>query len=76
MKKRILRSCVGLIIISAFTLQACEFIETCGECELVTDDGTEVTYGTPIPLCGDQYLERLNSTPTTIGGVTTYWNCY
>jgi hypothetical protein len=76
MKKRILRSFVGLIILAAFTLPACEFIEDCGTCELVTDDGTEVTTGTPLLYCGDQYQERLNSTPTTVGSVTTYWNCY
>lgn len=76
MKKRILRSCVGLIILTAFTLTACEFLEDCGQCETVTYDGTETTYGTPLLFCGDAYQERLNSTPITIGGVTTSWNCY
>ncbi len=76
MKKRIQRSFVGLIVLGAFTLPACEFLEDCGTCELVTVDGGETTTGTPLVLCGDQYQERLNSSPTVVGDVTTYWNCY
>jgi len=76
MKKRITRSLAALVVLAAFTLPACEFLEDCGTCELVTDDGTEVTYGTPLIFCGESYQEKLNSEPTTIGGVTTWWNCY
>ncbi|MEX0981869.1 MAG: hypothetical protein WD577_05195 [Bacteroidales bacterium] len=73
MKKQILRSCVGLIVLVAFfTLPACELLEDCGTCVLVTD-GEE---GTPLLFCGDAYQERLNSSPTTINGVTSYWDCY
>lgn len=77
MKKRILRSCVGLIVLGAFTLPSCEFIETCGYCELLEDDGNEITVITPeILYCNDSYLNKLNSKPTELLGVTTYWNCY
>jgi len=75
MKKRILRSFVGLIILAAFTLPACEFIEECGTCELVTDDGVDITYGTPLPFCGDALAEKQSSSPTTIGNTVSYWNC-
>lgn len=61
---------------AAMALPACEFLEDCGTCELVTDNGTEITYGTPLPQCGDNLYEKQNSDPVTIGGVTTYWNCY
>jgi hypothetical protein len=76
MKKTILRSLAGLIILAAFMLPACEFLEDCGTCELVTEDGTEVTTSTPLLFCGEAYQEKLNSEPTTIGGITTYWNCW
>jgi len=76
MKKRILRSFVGLIVIAAFAFPSCEFLEDCGTCELVTDDGTDITYGTPLLFCGDQLAERQDASPVTVGGTTTYWNCY
>ena len=66
----------GMIVCAAMILPACTFLEDCGTCELVTDDGTNITYGTPLPYCGDDYYERLNSSPVKIGGITTYWNCY
>lgn len=76
MKKRVLRSLAGLIVLVALTLPACEFLEDCGTCELVTDDGTEITYGTPLLFCGEAYQEKLNSEPIEVAGVTTWWNCY
>jgi len=77
MKKKILRSFVGLIILASFTLPACEFLEDCGTCELVTEiDGVVDNVGAPLLFCGDQYQERLNSSPTTIGNTVTYWSCY
>ena len=77
MKKKILRSVVGLIIVAAFTLPACEFLEDCMTCELITDDGSgTLDYGTPLIFCGDALQEKLDSEAFTIGGVTTYWNCY
>ena len=68
---------IALCICLVGFLPACELLEECGTCELVTEyaDGT-VERGTPLPFCGDQLAERQNSSPTTIGGVTTYWECY
>jgi len=76
MKKRILRSTVGLVFLAALTLPACEFLQECGYCELVTDDNGDITTSTPIPLCGDKLAEKKDSSPTTIGNTTTYYNCY
>jgi hypothetical protein len=57
-------------------MPACELLEECGTCELVTvnADGTK-TYGTPLPYCGDALKEKQNAPPVTAGGVTTYWEC-
>jgi hypothetical protein len=77
MKKKILRSAVGLIILAAFTFPACEFLEDCMTCELVTDDGSgDPTISTPLIFCGEALQEKLDAGEVTIGGVTTYWNCY
>jgi hypothetical protein len=76
MKKRILRSFVGLIVIAAFTLPSCEFLESCGECELVTNNDGEISTAPPIPLCGDALIAKQDSEPTTLGDITTYYNCY
>lgn len=73
----------GKILFSIFCyivlvpLPSCEFLEECGTCEFVTvdEDGVE-SYGTPLPYCGDALKERQNSSPETVGGITTYWNCY
>lgn len=77
MKKQILRSCVGLIFLAAFTLPACEFLEDCGTCELLKDDGNEITVVIKEMIyCNDSYLDKLNSTPTEVLDGITYWNCY
>jgi len=76
MKKRNLL--LSFIFVSVMgLLPACELLEECGTCELVTEnaDGT-VDYGTPLPYCGETLSEKKNSSPVTVGSVTTYWNCY
>ena len=76
MRKRIIH--VGAVALFALgLLTSCDLIEECGTCELVTEaaDGT-ITKGTPLPFCGDQLKEKEDQSPVTVGGVTTYWNCY
>jgi len=76
MKKRnILISALFVCVIGL--LPACDLLEECGTCELVTiqADGTE-TRSTPLPFCGDQLDDKKNSSPVTIDNVTTYWDCY
>jgi hypothetical protein len=58
-------------------LPACDLIDNCGTCELVTEDASgNITYGPPTPFCNDNYWDKVNADPTTIGGITTYWYCY
>ena len=66
-----------MLFVALGALPACNLIEECGTCELVTEhaDNT-VTYGTPLPFCGDDLKEKEDASPVTINGVTTYWNCY
>lgn len=58
-------------------LQACDLLETCGNCEFVTvqADGTE-SIGERFPYCGEDLAEREDQLPNTTAGVTTFWNCY
>lgn len=69
---------ISALVVSVMgLLPACELLEECGTCELVTieADGS-ITRGTPLPYCGDQLDEKKNSSPVTVDGVTTYWDCY
>ncbi|MCK4748798.1 MAG: hypothetical protein KAT15_17210 [Bacteroidales bacterium] len=67
----------ALFVFVVGMLPACELLEECGTCVLVTvdSDGNE-TLGTPLPYCGDNLVEKQNSSPVTVGGITTYWDCY
>jgi len=67
----------GLVFLLLALVPACDLLEECGTCELVTIDADgNKTYGTPLLYCGDQLEEKLNSEPVTVGGITTYWECY
>ena len=69
---------IAALFVAAFAIvPACDVIEECGTCELVTEDAVgNKTYGTPLPFCGDELKEKEDASPVTINGVTTYWNCY
>jgi hypothetical protein len=76
MKKR--NILIGTVVLFALGfLHACDLIEECGTCQLVTEqaDGTKTT-GTPLPFCGDDLKDKETQSPVTVGGVTTYWECY
>ncbi|MDF1571567.1 MAG: hypothetical protein P1P82_08130 [Bacteroidales bacterium] len=76
-KKRIVRLFAGMCILSAFALPSCDFLQDCGTCEEVRDDGTDITYGPSQLVCGDAFYSLADSDPVTDNnGVTTYWNCY
>jgi len=68
----------AVLLVALGAIPSCNLIEECGTCELVTEytDGTPTSYGTPLPFCGDDLKEKEDASPVTIGGVTTYWNCY
>ena len=76
MKKR--NILVSAVIVMAMTMiPACDLVEECGTCELVTEDADgNRTYNTPLPFCGDDLKDKEDASPVTINGVTTYWNCY
>jgi hypothetical protein len=68
----------ALLVLAMGILPACDLVEECGTCELVTeyDDDRPTEYGTPLPFCGDDLKDKEDAPPVTINGVTTYWNCY
>jgi len=67
----------AVVSLSMAVLPACDLVEECGTCELVTEDAIgDKTYGTPLPFCGQDLSDRENASPVTINGVTTYWNCF
>ncbi len=75
MKKKLFHTLSLLLFLTALTLPGCEFLEDCGTCELVTDDGTDIVTSPALYYCGDEYYNKVNSSSSTIAGVTTYWNC-
>ena len=76
MKKRNIVIAV-VVVLAMGILPACDIVEECGTCELVTEDADgNKTYGTPLPFCGDALTEKEDASPVTINGITTYWNCY
>ena len=67
----------GIFFILFLLIPACDFLEECGTCEFITVDADgNRSSGTPMFFCGDDLQERQNSSPVTVGGVTTYWECY
>jgi len=76
MKKRALLAILIFAGLTGFTA-SCEILEECGTCELVTiDANNNETRGTPLPYCGDDLQNKKDSSPETVGGITTYWECY
>ena len=76
MKKRYLLV-TALFVFTLALLPGCDFLEECGTCKLITEDGDgNITEGTPLPLCGETLVERQDQLPVTVGNTTTYWECY
>lgn len=75
MKKRTL-TVAALFVFTLGLLTACDFLEECANCKLITEDGDgNITEGTALPLCGDALIEREEQQPVTDGTTTTYWEC-
>jgi len=65
-----------LATLSMALLPACDLLEECGSCRMVTEDASGIIdEGTPLPFCGDDLQDKKNSSPVTVGGRTTYWIC-
>jgi hypothetical protein len=57
-------------------LPACDLLEECGSCRMITEDATGIIdEGTPLPFCGEDLQDKKNAPPVTVGGLTTYWRC-
>jgi hypothetical protein len=66
----------GLFLLAMSMVPSCDLIEECGTCSLITEEnGQVVDEGAALPFCGDDLKERKNSSPVTVAGVTTYWEC-
>lgn len=67
----------GLFVLALASIPACDLIEECGTCRLITEENGVVTNeGAALPYCGDDLKEKQNADPVTVAGVTTYWDCY
>ena len=76
MKKKAIRISVGLIIAASLFLTSCEFLDECGNCELVDVDlDGNITYGAPQFVCGETYLDYKDSEITYTMDGSYYWNC-
>ena len=76
MRKRIILSALIFAGLTGLTV-SCEVLDECGTCEQVTiDANNNETRSTPRLDCGEDLKDKKDSSPETIGGVTTYWECY
>ena len=67
----------ALFVMALGMFPACDIIEECGTCELVTEDaGGNKSFGTPLLVCGEDLKVKDDAPPETVNGITTYWNCY
>ena len=64
-------------VLLAFIMTACEMLEDCKTCAVVTyESGVEVSRGPGILTCGDELEEKENASPVSIGGNrTTDYDC-
>ena len=75
---------IAAVLIAAMAaLPACDLIQECGTCELVTEysDGTDTEYGTELPFCGDDLKDKEDAFPVILYEGTpqetnSYWNCF
>jgi hypothetical protein len=72
----------NIVFATVFTLAmamlpACDLLEECGSCRLITldADGNVTNEGAALPFCGDELKEKQDAPPVTVGGVTTFWDC-
>lgn len=66
----------SLFVLALGLVPACDILETCGTCEMVTveDDGT-LTYSTPTIFCGDELADKKDAGTVEIDGKLVYWIC-
>jgi hypothetical protein len=75
MKKKILYAAAFLFI--AWAAQSCEALEKCKFCKMVTTDNKtgDVTYDPEAEYCGAALIAIEAKGATTVGDITTTWEC-
>ena len=65
-----------LFVLGLGLVPACDILETCGTCEMVTveNDGS-LSYSAPTIFCGNELADKEDSGPEEIDGKTVYWVC-
>lgn len=73
--KKILYAAVLLIITCTFN--SCEILgDGCQVCQTVSyENGNPIAWGTEAEYCGPDLVSIKAIPPSTVGGVTTYWEC-
>ncbi len=76
MKKKLIRIVAALFLLSVLILpSSCDTLSDCGTCKLITDNDGKITEAPGLIFCGEKLLDKQNSTPVTVGKITTYWEC-
>ncbi len=75
MKRKIKYAAAFLFL--AWAATACEALEECKFCRMVTTDNTtgDVTEGPEAEYCGAKLVAVEAKGPTTVGNTTTEWVC-
>jgi hypothetical protein len=73
--KKILYAAALLLITCAFS--SCEVLgDGCQVCQTVSyENGNPIAWGTEAEYCGQELIAIKAIPPSTVGGVTTYWEC-
>ena len=73
--KKILYASALLIITCTFS--SCEILgDGCQVCQTVSyENGNPIAWGTEAEYCGPDLVAIKAIAPSTVGGVTTYWEC-
>jgi len=74
MKKRYL-VITALFVFVLGLIPACDILETCGTCEMVTVENGTPSYSTPTIFCGDELTDKQNAGTVEIDGKLVYWIC-
>lgn len=65
------------LVIIACTFSSCEILgDGCQVCQTVSyENGNAIAWGTEAEYCGQDLLNIKAIAPSTVNGVTTYWEC-
>jgi hypothetical protein len=76
MMKRNSLGCFTVSLLFAILLTGCGETDDCKTCSKVSyEDGHEISRTPGVLYCGDDLAEKENTSPVTVLGVTTVWEC-